>query len=386
MQPANQRPFEFLSVHQGGTCQSTSGRDPAVSAGTGTPRLKFVSNDNGANRIQSTQAVTAPDVQGPTIYGHNGTSSAQTVGAVPFNNSAAMEPFSSRGPVTHLFGPVQPTGAAPALGAPQVLSKPDVSATDRGINTFFGSGNRFSGTSAAAPHAAAVGALQLAANPALTNAQVMAAQRATARPVGASGPFDMGAGLIDARAAIGSQPTPPPTVAMTTQPGPLTNDTTPTFVFATTGRLASTTCAVDGAAQACTSPFTTAALGDGAHTVIVSATDFFGQTGQAAAAFTSDGTAPGRPVFVKFPKKKTKSRTAKFKFATNDPGATFQCSLDKKPLAPCSSPTKVKVKKAKRKPKKHRFAVKPIDGAGNVGATSTYKWKVVKKKRKKRRR
>jgi hypothetical protein len=377
---ASQRATEFGSF----TVGSAGNRQIVIRRydGTGSPRLKLVSNDNGANTWQSTQAVTAPDVQGPTIYGHNGAAAAQTVGAVPFSNSNTVEGFSGRGPVTSIFEPVNGTTASPAFPAPRVLSKPDIAATDGGITTFFGSGNRFFGTSAAAPHAAAVGALQLEANPALTNTQVMAGQRATARPVGAFGPLDAGAGLIDAQAAIAGQPPAAPTVAIISRPGPTTTDTTPTFEFTTTGDIASLSCVVDGAASPCTSPFTTAVLRDGNHTVSINATDFFGQSGQAAATFATDASAPSAPVFTKFPKKKTKSKKATFEFETNEDGATFACSLDKKAFAPCASPAKVKVKKAKRKPKKHTFAVQPTDAAGNVGSTSTYKWKVVKKKRK----
>ncbi len=378
---ADQRPFDFLATPTGvtlpaGTYQLVIHR---FDAGVGNPRLKFVSNDNGANRIQTTQAVVAPDVQGPTIYGHNGTSTAQTVGAVPFNNSATMEPFSSRGPVTHLFGPVQPTGAAPSLGAPQVLAKPDVSATDRGINTFFGGGNRFSGTSAAAPHAAAVGALQLEANPSLTNTQVKAAQQATARAVGAFGPSAMGAGLIDAQAAIAGQPPAAPTVAITERPAPTSADTTPGFAFTTSGDVASLTCTVDTTAQACASPFTSATLADGSHTLTVSAIDFFGQTGQASASFAIDTTGPIAPTISKGPKKKTKSRKATFTFSS-EPGASFVCAVDDKLFKPCTSPAKVKVKKAKPKPKKHTFAIEATDALGNAGEVAIYKWKVVKKK------
>jgi subtilisin family serine protease len=290
-----------------------------------------------------------------------------------------MEPFSGRGPVTSVFAPVNGTTPSAAFGSPITLSKPDVSATDGGITTFFGGGNRFSGTSAAAPHAAAVGALQLAANPGLTRNQIEAAQKATARPVGAFGPLDMGAGLIDAQAAIASTPPAAPSIAITNRPGPTTNDSTPTFEFTVTGHPNTVSCNVDGVAQACTSPFTpAAALADGNHTVTISATDFFGQASSpSAASFTTDTTAPSAPKFGKGPKKKTSKSKAKFTFSS-EAGATFMCALDKKAFAACTSPAKVKVKKAKPKKKKHSFAVEAIDAAGNVGAAATYKWKVQK--------
>jgi hypothetical protein len=96
-----------------------------------------------------------------------------------------------------------------------------------------------------------------------------------------------------------------------------------------------------------------------------------------------DATAPAKPKINKGPKKKTKSRKAKFKFS-GEAGATFMCALDKKAFKPCTSPTKVKVKKAKPKPKKHTFSIKGIDAVGNVGAATTYRWKVVKKAKRRR--
>ena len=95
---------------------------------------------------------------------------------------------------------------APLLGSPKALNKPDVTATDCGANTFFGqliTGVwRFCGTSAASPHAAAVGALQLNSDPALTPAQVKSGQMNTARPVGTLPATAVGKGLIDAKAAV----------------------------------------------------------------------------------------------------------------------------------------------------------------------------------------
>jgi subtilisin family serine protease len=288
-----------------------------------------------------------------------------------------VEAFSGRGPVTSVLAPVSGTTASPPLSSPVTLSKPDVSATDKGINTFFGSGNRFSGTSAAAPHAAAVGALQLEANPALTRDQVEAAQKATARPVGAFGPLDMGAGLIDAQAAIASVPPPSPGVTMGERPPAVTNSPSLSFGFATTGDLRSVTCQVDtGAPQPCSSPFVTPRPdGDVSHAVTVRATDFFGQVGESTASFTVDTTGPGTTI-RKAPKKRSKSRKAKFTFGS-EAEARFECALDKKAFAACTSPKKLKVKRGR----KHTFKIRAIDVLGNVGVSSRHKWKVEPERR-----
>ncbi len=347
--------------------------------GTGSPPIKYVSHDNGGNFVNSTQAVIAPDVQGPTIYGHNGADAAITVGAVPFNNSSTIETFSSRGPVTSVFRPLNGITPSAAFPSPLTLTKPDLSATDKGITTFFGPGNRFGGTSAATPHAAAVAALQLSANPVLTRDQIEAAQKASARPVGAFGPNAMGAGLIDAQAAIAANPTAPPTVAITNRPPASSTMTLPIFEFASAGRGVLTTCVLDAVASPCTSPFrVTTPLADGDHTFTVRATDGYGQTGEGAASFTVDTTGPIAPTFSKGPKKKSTSKKAKFVFS-GEPGATFVCALDNQLFKPCTSPAKVKVKKPKPKPKKHTFAIEATDALGNAGEVAVYKWKVLKK-------
>ncbi len=202
------QPFEFVSFTPGNTSAGNYQLVVKRVSGAANPRLKWVNNDNGAGAIAGLEypASSGGDTVGPTIYGHNGTAGAQTVGAVPFNDSAVIESFSGRGPVTHLFGPANGFTPAPALGSPQVLDKPDLAATDGGITTFFGPGNRFFGTSAAAPHAAAVAALQLAAEPALKPAELRSAQVGSAVPVGTFGPLAAGAGLLDAEAAIKTPP------------------------------------------------------------------------------------------------------------------------------------------------------------------------------------
>jgi hypothetical protein len=182
-------------------------------SGVLNPRLKFILAENGSGVSETEYPQSSGgDVVGPTIYGHAGAASAISVAAVPFNNSAKVEPYSSRGPVTHYFGPVE--GAAPALplGSPEAVPKPDVAATDCGATTFFarrsGSTWRFCGTSAAAPHAAAVAALVRQAKPTLSQQQVREAITETATPVGSFGANAAGAGLVDAFAAIGSLPGP----------------------------------------------------------------------------------------------------------------------------------------------------------------------------------
>jgi hypothetical protein len=90
----------------------------------------------------------------------------------------------------------------------------------------------------------------------------------------------------------------------------------------------------------------------------------------------ADTTAPETTI-DKGPKKKSTKTRAKFSFSSSEPGSTFECKLDKKAFAPCSSPTKVK----KLKAKKHKFLVRAKDAAGNVDASpAVKKFKVLEKK------
>lgn len=196
-----------------------------------SPRLKVAFLENGSEDVtaieypRSSGSVVggpATDVVGPTVFGHNGAAAAITTGAVPFNNSGVVERYSSRGPVTHYFGPAEGLGAATGLGPPEELSKPEVAATDCGKTSFFAFRPkleptvwRFCGTSAAAPHAAAVAALMLEAKLKATPsepaspAEVRAALLSSAVAVGAVDDCGVGAGLVEALGAVEDLLAPP---------------------------------------------------------------------------------------------------------------------------------------------------------------------------------
>jgi hypothetical protein len=81
----------------------------------------------------------------------------------------------------------------------------------------------------------------------------------------------------------------------------------------------------------------------------------------------------------KHPKKTIKSKKkkvkVKFSFSSDVAGATFQCKLDKKSFAPCTSPKTYKVKRGK-----HTFSVEAIGTGGTDATPATFKFKVKKKK------
>jgi subtilisin family serine protease len=198
-----QRPYESWSW----TNNTGSPQDVRMvvnrAVGTGTPRVKLRDASSSGITFNEYASPDEPDIAGPTIMGHNGAVDALSVAAVRYDDDNMLEPFSSHGPVTHYFKPVD--GDSPAgPRSPLVLDKPDIAATDGAQTTFFGAPpmHRFFGTSAAAPHAAAVAALQLDATPSATPTQIANAQMNTARPVGDFGMLEAGAGLVDALAAV----------------------------------------------------------------------------------------------------------------------------------------------------------------------------------------
>ena len=174
-----------------------------------SPRLKFamVENGGGVSATEYPQS-SGEDVVGPTIFGHSGAANAISVGAVfrqEIEGKTELEPYSSHGPVIHDFGPVE--GTSPAAAIPEeTLSKPDVVATDCARTTFFASFRsgfwRFCGTSAAAPHAAAVAALALNREPAAESDDLRNAFTASATALSGYEACEIGVGLIEAVGAL----------------------------------------------------------------------------------------------------------------------------------------------------------------------------------------
>jgi hypothetical protein len=101
---------------------------------------------------------------GPVTYGHNSARGAMGTAAYPFFAPFVPEAFTSPGPSTIYFDTDNRR-----LRHPDIRQKPDLAAMDGANNTFFGADNsadpdafpNFFGTSAAAPHAAAIAALVL---------------------------------------------------------------------------------------------------------------------------------------------------------------------------------------------------------------------------------
>lgn len=362
----SQRPFEFLSWENDGPTREVQLVVNRFEGGN--PRLKFALLENGSGVSETEYPESSlGDVVGPTVFGHSGSAAAIATAAVPYDDAAKPERFSSRGPVKHYFGAV--TGPAPAAPmGERVIAKPDLAATDGTANTFFGLSQagvwRFFGTSAAAPHAAAVAALVRQANPSASAAQVRGALRATARPVGAFGPTAVGAGLLNAFSAVAAL-LPPPTLAIAKAPPALSRNRRPTIEFAA-NRPVAFSCEVDGGlAQPCASPFTVpGSLADGDHAIAVTGVDLAGRAGTAIAGFAIDTRRP-RTKIAKHPRKLIRTRhravRVRFRFASNEAGVRFVCKVDRGLLRFCGRKISRRVG-----PGRHVVKVRAQDAAGNV--------------------
>lgn len=194
--------------------------------GTPGPDTSFnlaLSNFDGPNAgllkyiARGSLSVNEFDTASETIFGHVAAAGAEAVGAAFYfetpvfgTSPALLEPFSSAGPPIILF---DVHGAL----TPEIRDKPDLVAPDGGNNTFFGSDipdpgdgsdtdtfPNFFGTSAAAPHAAAVAALMLETGN-LTPSGVRQVMAAAAADMGAPGfDDDTGNGFLVALDALDS--------------------------------------------------------------------------------------------------------------------------------------------------------------------------------------
>ncbi len=141
-----------------------------------------------------------------TVYGQPNAKGAIAVGSVQVNRTPlfgvkppVLDEFSSRGGTPILLDP-----QGRRLDSPDIRQKPEFVAPN-GVATTFQPFNPFFGTSAAAPHAAAVAALILqraGGAKRLTPAQIVEIMQDTAIPLDPAGNFRSGAGLIQADAAV----------------------------------------------------------------------------------------------------------------------------------------------------------------------------------------
>lgn len=233
-------PVQILIIDNPADAASTTAAETinvtvSLADGTAAPgRIKLAVDGGGRKNlvIHSSYAVN------PTVQGHAGAAGAAAVGAAAFYSTprcgtvgtAQLERYSSVG-----GGPILFDKNGTRLAQPVVRQKPSFVAPDGGNDTFLGfkdTGNtstvgecanntsypNFFGTSAAAPHAAALAALMLQANSTLTPAQIYQAMQSSALPMPAGGgstpDYNSGYGLIQGDAAVAAIPTGTPTLTL----------------------------------------------------------------------------------------------------------------------------------------------------------------------------
>ncbi len=182
---------------------------------SGQPRYLHVTTNRGRLAIATAGAT----------YGHNAANQGFGVAATPaylpftigypagpfpnpFSASNLVEPFTSDGPrriFFHADGTPITAGNFSSSGG-SLLQKPDITAADGvSVTGIGGFGSPFYGTSAAAPHAAAIAGLLKSAKPGITSAELRTALTSTAIDIMAAGwDRDAGSGIVMADAAIAS--------------------------------------------------------------------------------------------------------------------------------------------------------------------------------------
>jgi hypothetical protein len=153
------RPVELAGLPPG-TFQLVISRSNSPAPGSGAAdRLRYVMFTAGGPQEYF-------NYNGPITFGHNSARGASGVAAYAFYPPFIPEAFTSPGPSTMYFD-----RDSKPLKRPEVRLKPDLAAMDGANTTFFSSDAlqdddtfpNFFGTSAAAPHAAAVAALTIQA-------------------------------------------------------------------------------------------------------------------------------------------------------------------------------------------------------------------------------
>jgi len=168
--------------------------------------------------------------------------------------------------------------------------------------------------------------------------------------------------------------TPPPAPAILQKPPTVTASTSASFSFTDAEASLTYLCKLDAAAfSGCTSPLSyPGPLAAGPHQFQVKARDAAGNESAAVPyGWTIDLTNPVVTIDpATQPADPTNQRSVSFAFTSNKAGSTFSCRLDDAGFSPCTSPAAY----AGLGDRRHRFAVRATDPAGNTGLATVWEW------------
>lgn len=169
--------------------------------------------------------------------------------------------------------------------------------------------------------------------------------------------------------------TTPPETQIDSGPTGSTTSTSATFAFSSSESGSTFTCWLDSAAPAaCSSPLSYSNLPVGTHTFSVRARDAAGNSDATAATrtWTIDTSAPTTPpetTIASGPAGTTRTNEPTFTLSSDRAGASFECSLDGKPFATCTSPYTAYVETGG-----HRLDVRAVDAGGADATPASRSW------------
>jgi hypothetical protein len=217
--------YDLFRLNAAGTAVAASStniqngtQDPLeqISQSTANPRIVIVKKTSAAARflhLNTNRGRLSITTSGQT-HGHSSAANAFGCAATPavgpfpnaFSSANVVETFSSDGPRRIFFQPdgTPITGGNFSSTGGLLRQKPDITAADGvAVTGVGGFPTPFFGTSAAAPHAAAIAGLIKSANLAFTPAQIRTFLTTSAIDIEAAGvDRDSGAGIIDTFAAL----------------------------------------------------------------------------------------------------------------------------------------------------------------------------------------
>ncbi|MCW6509816.1 S8 family serine peptidase [Lichenifustis flavocetrariae] len=171
------------------------------------PRYLYLDTNRLALQVATSGAVRGHNAaDGENAFSVGAVNVSSPPGVFAAGGNLAVAGYSSDGP-RHLYYEVDGSFITPAdltRTGGRIVKKPDFCAAD-GVDTGVPGFSHFTGTSAAAPHAAAIAALLMSFNSHLTGKQIRGALTSTAIPIGGPNPdVASGAGILMPTAALGS--------------------------------------------------------------------------------------------------------------------------------------------------------------------------------------